>query len=190
MQKTASVTINLAKNRGESIVDRIIGFALTTGRVLIIITELIALGAFLYRFTLDRTLVGLHDAITQEAAIVNLLHSNEVRYRGVQDRLTTASLLLKSPPLNQYLLDIKGFAPFDITIHSIAVAQDAIRIQASTQSVDSLTIFVDKLKQYPPIKSVSIDSVDNQTSTSVIAVSITATLKSAPGTKGIQGGNQ
>lgn len=180
MQKTASITINLAKNRGESLVDRVIAFALTIGRVLIIITELIALGAFLYRFTLDRTLVGLHDAISQEGTIVRLLHNNEVLYRSVQNRLSLASLLTKSPPLEQYLIDIKSFAPVNMTIQTIAVAPDAIRIQASAQSVDSLTLFVEKIKQYPQVKSVSIDSINNKTTTDVITVSITVTLKNAP----------
>ena len=178
MVKTSTVSINLAKNRGESFVDRFITFALTIGRVLIIVTELIALGAFLYRFTLDQTLVGLHDTITQQEAVVNLLHSNEVLFRNLQDRLSLASTL--SQQNNQqpiYLLDVISFAPSDMAIQSIAVANDAIRIQATAQSVDSLTTFVNKLKAYPPITTVSIDRISNQTQTDIITVSITATLK-------------
>ncbi len=190
MQKASAININLAKNRGESIVDRVIGFALTIGRVLIIITELIALAAFLYRFTLDRTLVGLHDVISQQDAVVKLLHSNEVLYRGIQDRISIASLLIKqSSTLPKYLIDIEAFAPLDMTIESIAVAPDAVRMQTNTQSVDSLTLFVNKLKAYPPIKSVSIDSVDNQTATNVIRVNITATFKTIPKSL-TQGGTQ
>src|SRR6185312_966933 len=95
MQKTSSITINLAKHRGESFVDRFIRFALTTGRVVVILTEVIALGAFLYRFTLDRTLVDLHDRIQQGQAVVNLLKDNETTFRNLQDRLALASTLTK-----------------------------------------------------------------------------------------------
>lgn len=183
MQKITSVTINLAKNRGESIVDRFVGFALTIGRVLVIGTELIALSAFLYRFSLDRTLVDLHDRITQQEAIVKLLHDNEVLFRGIQDRLSLASTLLsQSSQIPKYLSDVRAFAPFDMHIQTIAVATDGIRINATTQSVDSLTTFVDKLKAYSPVQSVSLDRIDNQTSTDTITVSITALLKQSKST--------
>lgn len=178
MQKYSSITINLVKNRGETLFDRFIGFSLTIGRMLIIGTELVALGAFLYRFTLDRTLSDFHDRIVQQQAVVKLLHDNEVLFRNIQDRLHVSSLLIQqSDTLPTYLIDIANFAPADMNIHTIAVATDAIRIQATIQSVDSLTQFVDKLKAYPPIASVSLDRIDNQTTTATITVSITALLK-------------
>lgn len=192
MAKATDININLAKNRGESFLDRFIGFALTIGRVLIIVTELIALAAFLYRFTLDRTLSDLHDRITQQEAVVNLLKDNESTFRNIQARLSLANALTKQGnQLPSYLQDVVSFAPVDMNIQTIAVATDAIRIEATVQSVDSLTHFVDKLKLYAPIASVSIDKIDNQTLTGTIIVSITATLKKQkpiPGTTaGING---
>lgn len=182
MQKTSGISINLAKNRGESFLDRFIGFALTTGRLLVIVTEGIALIAFIYRFSLDRTLVDLHDRITQNQAVVNLLKNNESLFRNLQDRLSLAATL--STQGNQaptYLTDIVSFATPDMTIRTIDVATDAIRIEAKVQSVDSLTTFVDKLKGYPPVTSVSLDRIANQTATDTITVNITATLKQQKG---------
>lgn len=192
MQKPATTNINLAKNRGESFFDRFILYALTVGRILIICTELIALGAFLYRFTLDRTLVDLHDRISQEQAVIKLLHNNEVLFRSIQDRLKLASLLLQqNSQLPEYLSTVEGFAPSDMNIHSVAIAPDGVRIQATVQSVDSLTNFVNKLKTFSPVQSVSIDRIDNQTETATITVSITALFKPQKGLRSLtdqQGG--
>lgn len=178
MPKTTSISINLAKNRGISLTDRLLGFVLTIGRVIIIATELIALGAFIYRFSLDQTLVALHDSISQQVAIVNLLSGNEALFRNMQNRFSLASALLQQGS-NQptYLTDVVSFAPFDMNIQTIAVATDAIRIEATVHSVDSLTTFVNKLKSYKPVASVSIDRISNQTTTDVITVDITANLK-------------
>lgn len=182
MEKDLSININLAKNRGESILDRVISFALTIGRILIITTEIIALSAFLYRFSLDKTLVDLNDRINQEEAIIKLLQNNEVRFRNLQDRLSLSSLLLQQgTSLPKYLMDVVSFAPSDMQISNIAVATDAVRIQATAMSVDSLTNFVNKLKTYPSITGVSIDRIDNQTQTSTISVNITAQLKKVKG---------
>jgi len=182
MQKSASVNINLAKNRGQPLVDRIISFALSIGRILIIVTELVALSAFLYRFTLDRTLVNLHDRIAQEEAIVKLLHDNETIFRSLQDRLSLSSTLLSQGVLlPKYVTDVVSFAPFDMQINTLSVATDAIRIQASVQSVDSLTNFVNQLKTYSSITNVSIDRIDDKTQTGTISVNITGQLKQVKG---------
>lgn len=182
MQKTPSISINLAKNRGETVVDRFIGFALTVGRVVIIGTELIALSAFLYRFTLDQTLVQLHDRIKQEQAVVRLLKDNETNFRNLQDRLNlSATLITTGSSLTTMLTDIIAFAPPDMNIHTVAVAPDGIRIEATIQSIVSLSNFVDKLKAYPQVISVSLDRISNQTETGTITIDITALLKQQKG---------
>lgn len=191
MQKTSSININLAKHRGESFVDRFIRFALTTGRIVVILTEVIALGAFLYRFTLDRTLVDLHDRIQQGQAVVNLLKDNETTFRNLQNRLSLAATLTKEgDTMPKYLTDVISYAPSDMQIHTIAVAPDAIRIEATLQSIDSLSTFVDKLKAYPAVTSVSLDRIANQTETATITVDITALLKQQPGVQTQQGAGQ
>lgn len=184
MQKTPDNSINLAKNRGESLTDRIIAFALTAGRIVVIGTELIALSAFLYRFTLDQTLVQLHDQITQEKAVVNLLKDNETSFRNLQDRLNLSATLIKQGSMYPKILaDVFSYAPPDMNIHTISVSSDGVRIEATMQSVISLSDFVDKLKAYPAIASVSLDRISNQTETSTITVDITALLKQTPNTK-------
>ncbi len=187
MQKAPDITINLAKHSQGDFLERFIGFALTVGRFLIICTEIIALGAFIYRFTLDRMLVDLHDTIVQQQAIVKLLHDNEVVFRNIQTRLHVAAALIQhTNTLPSYTTDVAAFAPSDMNIHTIDVATDAIRIGATVQSVDSLTLFINKLKAYAPIASVSIDRIDNQTETAMITVSITALFKQP---KGVAVGN-
>ncbi|MDE2025485.1 MAG: hypothetical protein KGJ07_03255, partial [Patescibacteria group bacterium] len=81
---SANTTINLVRGRRPRVLDQFVGWALTIGRVVVILTELIALGAFLYRFGLDRQLVDLHDKIAQEQSIVDLLKQNENSYRNLQ----------------------------------------------------------------------------------------------------------
>lgn len=178
MQKSTGININLAKGKGDTLVDRIITFALTTGRIVIIATELVALSAFLYRFGLDRTLVDLHDRIKQEQAVVGLLKDNEKTFRNLQDRLSLASTLTQqSSQLPTYLTDVISYTTPDMEIHTISVAPEAIRIEAQFQSIIALSNFVDKLKAYKPITSVSLDRISNQTEKATITVNITATLK-------------
>lgn len=178
MEKLPTPSINLAKNRGESLTDRVIGFALTIGRVLVIFTEAIALGAFLYRFGLDRQLVDLHDRIKQEQAIVDLLKNNEATYRNLQDRLTLVNNInlsvTKSLTLYQ---NIFTMIPPDMLLTTISLSDTSIHVEATIPSLLSLSSFVKKLNSDARIESVSLDRIENKTSQGSLDVVLTINMK-------------
>ncbi|HYK08345.1 MAG TPA: hypothetical protein VEW42_02505 [Candidatus Eisenbacteria bacterium] len=178
MQKYTAPSINLAKNRGEHLSDRILTFALTIGRVLVIITEAVALGAFLYRFGLDRQLVDLHDRIKQEQAIVTLLKRNESVYRNLQDRLTLEKNINDGTASDLKLFtDILKVIPSDMTLTGIALSNTNIHMEGSIPSLVSLSSLVKQLKGYPTVDRVSLDKLENKTSEGTIAISITVFMK-------------
>ena len=176
MQKN-SPSINLLK-RKTSLVDRFVNWALTVGRLLVILTEIVALSAFIYRFSLDRQLIDLHSKITQEQAIVNYLKDNEQTYRNLQDRLATAANY-STLGVNRFKIfsDIVGFTPEGMSFNNLSLYENRIRIDANVDSVSSLSIFVNSLKNYSAIDTVSIDKIENKPSSAVITISITAALK-------------
>lgn len=178
MQKPQLLTINLAKNRGETFWDRFISWALTAGRIIIILTEVIALGAFLYRFSLDRQLVDLHDHISQQTAVVNLLKNNEASFRNLQNRLTLAKNGMDE--VNQttkIFFDMLAMIPSDMDVSTFQMTPDTVRIEGTLGSIASLRSLVDKIKAYPQVSSVSLDKIQTNTATATISVSLSITLK-------------
>lgn len=176
MQKK-STSINLLKKQ-TSIIDRFINWALTIGRLVVILTEIIALSAFIYRFSLDRQLIDLHSKITQEQAIVNYLKDNEASYRNLQDRLVLANNY-STLAVNRLKVfnDIKNSAPIGLAFNSISLFDDRIKIEANIDSVSTLNTFVNSVRNYPSIDSVSIEKIENKPSSAVISINMTATLK-------------
>lgn len=171
-----SPSINLAK-KPESFVDRFINWALTAGRLVVIITELIALFAFLYRFSLDRELIDLRSKIKQEQAVVNLLRENEETYRNLQNRIFLASNFGKQGQDKVKITkDIIDFAPSGLVFNNLTVEEERIRINANINSVSILSSFVKSLRGYKKIERVSIDKIESRPSSAIITVSITATL--------------
>lgn len=190
-KKNSGVFINLAKGRGETFFDRFLFWALNAGRVIVILTEVLALGAFLYRFSLDRKLSDLHDRIVQEDAVVKLLKNNEATFRNLQDRLSLAkTVIANTSTVMTTFTNIVDFIPADVTVRSISYSGDSIRIDATAQSISSLTSVIDKLKAYPTISTVSVDRIDNRTSTGIIAIVVSATFKKQPGGLTTGGGTQ
>lgn len=173
-----SISINLKKTQKENSLDKFIDWALKIGRILVIITELIALAAFLYRFTLDQQLADITTKIKQEQVILVNFKKNEDKFRNLQDRLALASNSIQKTNQRVKLYnDIIGFAPVGFTFNTISLFAGRIQMTADVSSVLPLSAFVNSLKSYDAISDVSIDNITNKITGATISVSITANLK-------------
>lgn len=153
-------SINLLKNRQGDVLTKFINWALTIGRFLIILTEVIALSAFLYRFSLDRRLIDLHSKIKQEELVVKALKNNEDKYRNLQDRLALASKSLNIGTQKiKIFQDILGFAPAGLNISNLVMYENNFTINAVAQNTSILNIFTTSLKTYPKIQKLNLDSI-------------------------------
>jgi hypothetical protein len=173
-----SASINLLRNDKKETVEHVINWAVTIGRILIIVVELAALAAFLYRFTLDNQLQDLHSKIKQEQTIIEFQKKNEDTYRNLQDRLSLISSFSKNGEKNLTAFEnILSFAPSGMTFTTVSFSPIGMQIQASVESVSSLSTFIGKLRSYPSIATVSLDKIENKTSNAAIVVGISTTFK-------------
>jgi hypothetical protein len=181
-----SASINLLRNDKKETLEHIMNWAVTIGRILVVVVELAALAAFLYRFTLDNQLQDLHSKIKQEQAIVELQKDNENTYRNLQDRLSIISTFTKNGGKDlKTLKDILSFAPNGMTFTTVTFAPNKMTIEANVTSVISLSSFIGKLRSYSPIATVSLDKIENKTSSSMITVGISTTFKQQGGANAI-----
>lgn len=171
-------SINLLKKERKPILDTFLHWALTIGRLVVMLTEIIALTTFLYRFSLDRQIVDLHDKIKQKQTIVSLLKSDENTYRNLQNRLALITKFQDSSSETvQLLQNITSLTPQDIIINTLTVSDKDIKITANTRTLSSLTSFIKDLKSYKKVNSISLDMIENKISLASIGVSLTITLK-------------
>jgi hypothetical protein len=171
-------TINLLPNSGESFVTQFFNWALTIGRLLIILTEMVALGTFIYRFGLDMQIVDLHDKIKAESFIVANFKDAETTFRDVQDRLITIKRYTSvGATTTSIFTDIAKMGEGKVTFKDLNVSTQTVKIEAQAPNPASLSQFVDSLKNYPSVSSVSIDKVENNTTSDQIIIAISATLK-------------
>lgn len=170
-------SINLLKNKDADFFSNFIKWALTIGRLIVIVTEIIALSAFVYRFSLDKKLIDLRSEIKQKQTIVEGQKANEEKYRDLHDRISLASNFASlSLEKHKIFKDLLGLTPQGMTLNSLNLSNDKINIEANVRSTPSLGIFVNLLKNYPSIDAISIDNIENKPQTNFILVNIAATL--------------
>ncbi|MBI5123487.1 hypothetical protein HZA75_06540 [Candidatus Roizmanbacteria bacterium] len=170
--------INLIQTKNEGLFNQFLSWSLTVGRLLVIITETLALSVFLYRFSLDMKIVDIHDKIKTESLIVANFKTGEETYRNIQSKIALAKDYDHTGEKTLNILkDVIDMGRNKITFTSIIVKMDAILITIQGTSAGLLYKFTQDLKNYPAVDSVSVDRVENKPSSSLATVGITVKLK-------------
>ncbi|MEK7185982.1 MAG: hypothetical protein AAB675_01295 [Patescibacteria group bacterium] len=177
MPKKHSASINLVKGDKDDLLNKFIDWALTIGRLLVIITEIIALSSFIYRFTLDRQIIDLHSRNKQLETQVNFFSSKEEIYRNLQGRLAVSSEFSSAGQTKVNIFkDVLAFATSGMTYENVTITENSVNIDATFQSASSLKSFINALRQYPALSNVSIGKIENRLSNAQIVVAISADL--------------
>lgn len=174
-KKTAQpLNINLLKRHDQSVFDSAFSWALSVGRLFIIITQFIALGAFLFRFVLDRQIIDLNDTIRDKQAVVKFMDQDEKTYRGLISRLATASKYQDEALEKEKLLaDLVDIARGKMEFLSLISDGKGVSIKGTTRSVNILQGLINEYRSYPGVLSVSINSIETQAKNNSIVASFT-----------------
>ncbi len=106
---------------------RIVMWAVTYGRYIMIGTEIIVLLAFISRFSLDRKLTDLNEEVAQKQAIIDANHDFETQFRTLQDKLAKAQMLLTAPPVtNNSLATIETMLPVDTRLGTLRITEEMV----------------------------------------------------------------
>ena len=68
---------------------------------------------------------------------------------------------------------------------TVALSSDGIHVEANVNSVFPLSIFINKLKSYSLINTVSLDKIESKPSNALISVGISTTFKKQGGANAI-----
>ena len=174
----SSSSIDLAKKQ-TPLSDEIIKWALSFGRLLIIIVEIVAFTAFISRFWLDRELVDLNDKIQGEQAIIDSLSERENEFRNLHERLATVKTIDTKGNTGLIILnDITEFTPPEITYNSFILEKDDLTIEVNITKIPPFTKYFETLQEYKQINSVAITGIDNSSGTNSVKITIQAKVKS------------
>jgi hypothetical protein len=173
----SSAQIDLVKGK-TSLMDQFLKWALSFGRLLIIVVEIVAFSAFIYRFVLDRQIIDLNDKIKNEQAIIESSKKQEETYRNLHERLATIKNISTTGNITPKIInDIIAITPAEITYNSYNIGDGKLDMELNVISFSALTSFVKNLRVNPQISSVTITGIDNSSGGNSVKVNISAKIK-------------
>jgi len=143
---------------------RIVNWLTTWGRAILVLVELVVIGAFFSRFWLDRKNSDLSDSLRQKRAILESTLEFEGEFRNLQKRFSDASLALsKEEDLFYPLNTIANSLPSGVTLKSFSFSQkEESTIASLTISIFSergLSSFIAQLLRDERVDSVRVGSI-------------------------------
>jgi len=129
-----------------STLGRILRWALSTFRYIVIITELIVMGAFLSRFWLDAQNSDLNESIKQKVGIISGYQDIEKEFNLAQKKLKIFSEISKQPPKSEVVKTISSLLPSDVSLSSLSLGVDSAQISAISASERGIAQFITNLE--------------------------------------------
>lgn len=175
-----SISINLLgeEDLSHTPQGRIVKWALTYGRYIMIGTEIVVLLAFISRFSLDRKLTDLKEDISQKQAILEANLPFERDITRIQEELTLIRGLTgdQQKPLDM-INRIQSIVPEDVSLDSLKITSDKVSADATAKTSGSFSQFIANLQAAKGISHVEIGDI-NKSASSGIVFKFTASLNS------------
>ena len=147
---------------------RIVNWAVTYGRYIMIGTEIVVLLAFISRFSLDRKLTDLKEEITQKQDIIEANAAFEKDVRTLQDKLSKIKALMAQPvnPLDTLVL-FQSLLPSGVYIRNFELSKDTLAINATAGSTGSFAQFMTNLQASKYLSNVEIGDIKRDALTGI-----------------------
>ncbi len=137
--KSVNFTINLLPRDPffDSLLGRVLKWALSVGRYLVIFTELVVIVSFATRFTLDRQVTDLNDALNQKKLIIESYGSLEEQFRTVQSKLTDSKQIDQQINIADAFPKLTAIVPRDISLDELTLTTDSVYLSGTAPSQNS-----------------------------------------------------
>ena len=147
---------------------RIVAWAVTYGRYIMIGTEIIVLLAFISRFSLDRKLTDLNDEIFQKQAIIEANSAFESDFRTLQDTITKIQTLLAVPSTALTALNtVQALLPADVRLESLEITNQKVIANVAAATTNGFSQVVANLQAASVFSQVDIGDVKRGPTTGI-----------------------
>lgn len=156
-----NISINLSGKPKQSTGSVFYKWAIQTGRIIIVLTELIALSALFYRFVIDRQITDINDQIATQVLLIRSNEEKEQQFRAVQNKLSTIKTIkqdtdAKIEVMNK-VLDTANSGIFSAS--NLTVNKNTISLNGVASSIFAINSFVEELKTNEYVTSMSINEI-------------------------------
>jgi len=156
-------TINLLPQEefDVSMLGRTLKWAMGTFRIIVIVTEMIVMGAFLSRFWLDAQNSDLSNSIKIKSAQIVAQAATEKEFRSVQSKLSIVKQIRTGSPYSQKIEAITSKVPSGVNLTTVTVLENSAMVRGSSITELGIAQFIANLRADPSFKTVDLGQINS-----------------------------
>lgn len=144
----------------DSLAGRTMRWLVSTGRHLIIFTELVVIASFFSRFYLDRQLTDLNNQVMQKKAVVESYGTFEDEFRLAQRQVENVDRVLGQQGKLEVFEIFGTITPPGVTFNTFQMGNGSITLQGNAGSLKKITQLVENLKATPEFQRISVSQIE------------------------------
>jgi Tfp pilus assembly protein PilN len=177
MPKTKTKNINLLPQEEFDVspLGRVLKWTMGAFRIIVIVTEMVVMGAFLSRFWLDAQNSDLNDQVKVKTAQIKAQSDFENTFRSLQNRLIIAKTLDGYRRPSDKFSAISSKIPSDVMLSSTSISEGSATLKGISPSESAIGQFISNLLSDAAMKSANLTSLtssDSDTSLTVFTLDI------------------
>ncbi|MCE7897794.1 MAG: hypothetical protein DPW11_04810 [bacterium] len=140
----------------------VLSWLLSFGKWAVIITQLIVMGAFLWRFSLDRELTDLKKSIAKNVAVIKSYEQIERDFVLTQKRLATAkTVIAQQKAITEELSTLASVTPLDVWYEKLTITPTSTTLAAYSRSLPGFSQFLSAIQRDTRYNSVSVARIQD-----------------------------
>jgi Tfp pilus assembly protein PilN len=159
MPKNKAINLLPQQEFDVSMLGRTLKWAMGTFRIIVIVTEMIVMAAFLSRFWLDAQNSDLTNSIKIKAAQITAQASVEKEFRDVQSKLTIIKEIGSGTKPSQRIEAITSKLPSGVNLTNVSVLENTAQVKGTSANELGIAQFIANLKADPSFKTVNLGQV-------------------------------
>lgn len=152
--------INLLPEKSRSFTEKILYFALHYLRYIIVITQIVVITVFFFRFTIDQQIVDLKERVNQKQEIIKITAPIVVEAHEVSEKMTYISKQIATQ--NQFLANMNNVfsvIPKEISLIDFDISEKSISFRGKSTTIEAVRYINGILQKKSGFKKVRIDTV-------------------------------
>jgi Tfp pilus assembly protein PilN len=159
MPKSKLVNLLPQEEFDASILGRVLKWATGTFRIIVIVTEMIVMAAFLSRFWLDAQNSELSETIDIKGAQIESQSDFETSFRRVQKKLDIYEAITPNQSATTKLSLVTSKVPQDIVLSGLTINDNSSQVKGISQSEIGIAQFISNLQAETSYKNVDLGSL-------------------------------
>lgn len=162
MSKTVSFDINLAPKDPffRTPLGKILKWALSVGRYIVIFTEIIVIISFVSRFTLDRQITDLNNTINQKQSVIESFGDLEANVRSTQRLVEEYKQVEQSTAILDTFPALTQVTPQGISLRQLIIRSNQVSVTGTTFSQENLNTLINNITLSPFFTDVEITKIE------------------------------